>query len=370
MSLTKNLRGRSVLVVSVMGLELSGLAITVERYADALRLRGYRACAYVIGDAPHAECGEVNLLPDLRALGNVILAEAVPPFIFWVGIHTLDDEYLSQLHMMRDLRALGAVNIVMPERTEMPERTHYALFERLVGEGDIAALTFFNELQMKSWPEPVGVPMRTLRPPIPDGLFNSGAARLATHPQVDRERSALVFVGRLSRRKGLDVLASVWDDWRISIARAVGHLPSLLIYGQSFLGPLDEGTTTLVTRNDNGVVWQPNFPTEDHIAAWPSSAVGISLSRQEFDGIAISELLATGVPVLATPTDGHLALSSETRALSIVHTTGAFCEAVKALLVDPLAVRAKGMQAREDMLATRSMASIGVRFEDLLHALA
>jgi glycosyltransferase involved in cell wall biosynthesis len=112
--------------------------------------------------------------------------------------------------------------------------------------------------------------------------------------------------------------------------------------------------------------WHPVFFDIGELERLPERSVAVALSQQDFDGIAISEFLALGLPVVATPASGHLALASESRAVVIVnHIEDAFKGAVD-LLGDDDTRRALGRRGRQDMLAQRGYSEVGARLTRLL----
>ena len=356
-------RPRPVFVISVMGLELSGLAITAERYATALRARGYAAEGFVITHEEHEEHGAATRCATLSDFAQRVKAGARAPVVLWIGLHSDPGWHDEQLSRMHDVFDSGGTNIVHPERTGMPEWPAYADFLRLVDSGVIAGLMHFNAVEAGWWAPVTRVRQVVAGPPLPDRLFDVGKQRLRC-PAAGND-AALIFIGRLNRRKGFDRLTAMWPAWRQALADD-GLRPRLYIYGRGFG---DDGALAGPAFPDDGVKWQPNFPDSEEMRRWPHASMGVTLSRQEFDGIAVSELLACGVPVLASPTSGHEALARESAAVRLIRDEDGYLAELRALFTARDRFDRLRGRAVSDMIRARSLAAAGSRLEGLLRAI-
>lgn len=356
-------------VVSVMGLEESGLPIAAQRYSAALEDAHMRAMLVVVSETDHPEHGGADHVADLDSLLSLLTrSDPHRTVCLWVGLHRTRKKYEGQLRVMRHLWARGAINVVVPERTEMPQRTAYRAFEALMQDGCVAGLVHFNDLEAESWARRVSIPSVVAPPPLPMRLFEHRDPRFGGNPA--ERQPTIVFVGRLTRRKGADWLAVAWPEWRRRLVTS-GLDVSLRVYGRSFQEDrsIAERFQELQAQPELSVRWQLGFLAPDDMPALSGRAVGIALSRQEFDGIATSELLALGLPVVATPTAGHRALSLESDGVLLRRTREACVAEAARLLADDEVREALGRRARADMVMLRSAEIVGRRLFGFLSSL-
>jgi glycosyltransferase involved in cell wall biosynthesis len=377
MSLTKQHDGTAVRastsldvhVVSVMGLEQSGLSIASGRYAEALRTANVASKSIIVGQTDYPEHGNSHRVATTQSLVELLLSSYTSRTVcMWVGLHTTPTMYLEQLQAIRILAAKGIVNVVVPERTEMPHRSAYSAFEAIVAEGCVSGLVHLNDIQSATWSGRVEIPAVVAPPPIPDALFARGRVRLDTicptgHPTI-------VFVGRLTRRKGADWLVQAWPGLRKELMLS-GVDVNLCVFGRPFHkeSEIAERFARMQGQAELGLRWQSRFLAEDDIPSLSDRAVGISLSDQEFDGIAASELLALGLPVIATPTAGLGALSKESGAILLRPTRRACVEEATHLLEDDAARQTLSARAHSDMWKRRSLAVVGEQLRRYLFSI-
>jgi Glycosyl transferases group 1 len=360
---------KRVWVVSPMGLELSGLAITAERYADAISQAGFRADAIVVGNRDHREHGAAKRMASFSELLAVLSRDVKDaPLVFWTGLHTDCSAYVQQLETIRVLRDRGATNVVLTERTECTSAADYAGFMRLIDEGYVSGLVHQNEQTASNWAYLITVPQVVAQAPVPDGLFDTGRRRLLVHSSAEPE-VAVIFIGRLTARKGVDRLVSHWPAWQRAL-RDAGHVPELHVFGQAFPDQSnDAATAPPIDWPTDGVFVRPNFPSAKEILKLPARTIGVSLSRQEFDGIAVSELLAFAIPVIATPTNGHRALAAESRGVVLEEDGDQFQKAILDLSITSQRYRHHATLGTRDISRTRSMNAAAQRLGEFLHGL-
>lgn len=361
----------AITVACPMGLEQSGLAITVARYVAALHAAGVPSDAAIVSAQRHPEHAEVRQYVDLAGFVDDLLATASRRrhIVLWIGLQSAPAEHRDQLAAIRQLSAAGCANIVVPERTGMPEWDAYNDFIGCVEAGAVHGLVHFNLRELEKWSGCRDIPQLVAQPPIPDPLFEVGHARL----RKAREQSepAILFIGRLSRRKGLDRLLASWP----SLSRQLGDAalyPTMHVFGRAFMPAVsatdaDEHLDAPLMWPD-GFRWAPTFPNARELASLPIRAVGLALSTQEFDGIAVSEMLALGLPVVATPTSGHLALAEESRGVTIARDDDEVFQALRGLLSDQHMTSSIRRRGYLDIRRTRSYSSVGGRLAAFLQS--
>jgi glycosyltransferase involved in cell wall biosynthesis len=261
---------------------------------------------------------------------------------------------------MNQIFESGGANIVLPERTGMPEWSAYAGFLDLVNSDAVAGLMHINAAEARRWAPVTQVRAVIAQPPLPDRFFDIGRERIQR--SANGNDASLIFIGRLSWRKGFDRLMAIWPSWRLALSEN-GLVPRLLIYGRSFGEDIVQAGSTL---SGSCIRWQENFPDEREMRLWPSTSVGVTLSRQEFDGIAVSELLACGVPVLASPTSGHRALAGESASVRIVRHEDDYMAEMTRLFAARNQFDHLRERAVSDMTQARSLTAVGSRLEGLL----
>ncbi len=354
--------GLRVAVVSVMGLDQSGLAISVDRYANALRRSGVPSEAVVLGYSRPPELGSARTIPTILELGQWAKDFDI---VLWIGLHREDPVYKQQLHLLEELSINGIHNVVMPERTARPDPADIHEFVEVVKAGRVSGLIHLNAREHARWTGLSPTPMTIAATPVPQVLFDVGRARQAAERMDARRHLRVLFIGRLSIRKGFDRLAHRWSHWHAQL-NAAGVTADLSVHGQAFTSEVDSlssETGWLSSRSD--VHWNRHFPSPEEMTAWPPHTVGVALSRQEFDGIAISEMLACGVPVLATKTSGHLALAAESVGVQICDDASMGDDLV-ALALDPDRMRLLGEAGLTDMKTRRSESAVGDRLSSFL----
>lgn len=118
---------------------------------------------------------------------------------------------------------------------------------------------------------------------------------------VDRSRRAVVFVGRITRQKGLPYLlqaaAGLPDDVQLILCAGAPDTPELLAEVTALVEEL--------RKNRTGVLWIPDMlPREELIALLASATTFVTPSIYEPLGIVNLEAMAVGLPVVASATGG------------------------------------------------------------------
>ena len=191
---------------------------------------------------------------------------------------------------------------------------------------------------------------------------------------VDPERPAVVFVGRITRQKGLPHLlraaAALPEDVQLVLCAGAPDTPELLAEVEELIAGLRE-------RRD-GVVWIPEMlPRDEVVALLTSATVFACPSVYEPLGIVNLEAMACGLPVVATATGGipEVVADGETGWLvpieQVEDGTGRpvdperfesdLAAALTEAVTDPRRAAARGAAGRERAVAEFSWASIGER---------
>ncbi|WP_454295020.1 glycogen synthase [Salana multivorans] len=152
-----------------------------------------------------------------------------------------------------------------------------------------------NGIDLDGWARPVAADAT-------DGRQISDRAReLAVARGIDPDRPAVVFVGRITRQKGLPYFL-----------RAVRQLPAdvqiILCAGAPDTAEIKaevEGLVAELSTERSGVVWIPDMlPREELVAVLAASTVFVCPSIYEPLGIVNLEAMAVGLPVVASATGG------------------------------------------------------------------
>lgn len=124
-----------------------------------------------------------------------------------------------------------------------------------------------------------------------------------------RTRDQVLFLGRLTRKKGVDILIA-----------AVAHIRSLGVSVHlEIAGPDDEGLAALYRQEATrlGIAKSVQFTgfanPSRRAAALARSGVFVLPSADENFGIAVAEALAAGLPVVVTPGVSHAAMVQASR---------------------------------------------------------
>src|SRR5262249_48351413 len=156
-------------------------------------------------------------------------------------------------------------------------------------------------------------------------------------------RSIVLFLSRLDRKKGLELLLEAFARVRSSVDRSI-----LVIAGEGNAGY----STSLRARADalnlnRDIVWAGFLSGDEKTAAFAAASVFVLPSFSENFGIAALEALAAGVPVILSD---QVALSDEIRNADAGFVApceaGALAKKVITLLLEPELRRRFGANSR------------------------
>jgi starch synthase len=186
---------------------------------------------------------------------------------------------------------------------------------------------------------------------------------------VDLGRPCVVFVGRITRQKGLPVL--------LRAAQQLDPAAQLVLCaGQPDTAELAEEVTGLVAglkAGRSGVIWLPEMlPQREVIQLLTHATVFACPSLYEPLGIVNLEAMACGTAVVASRVGGipEVVSDGETGLLVPPDDPGALAGALNALLADPGRAAAMGGRGRERAIADFSWPAIAAQTAALYSELA
>jgi alpha-maltose-1-phosphate synthase len=181
---------------------------------------------------------------------------------------------------------------------------------------------------------------------------------------IDPDRPAVVFVGRVTRQKGLPVLLR-------AAARFDPGVQVVLCAGQPDTAELQAEVTRLVDRlraSRGGVIWIPGMLAKAEVVQILSHAtVFVCPSEYEPLGIVNLEAMACGCAVVASDVGGipEVVADGVTGLLVPPRDEAALATAVNALVGDPSRAASFGARGRERAVAEFSWASVAAQTADL-----
>jgi alpha-maltose-1-phosphate synthase len=185
---------------------------------------------------------------------------------------------------------------------------------------------------------------------------------------VDPARPAVIFVGRITRQKGVPVLL------RAAASLAPGA-QLVLLAGQPDTPELAGEVTGLVTslqQTRSGVVWIPEMlPKREVIQLLSHAAVFVCPSLYEPLGIVNLEAMACGTAVVGTRVGGipEVVVDGETGLLVPPDDPAALAAALNALLLDPARAAAMGAAGRKRAVAEFGWDAIAAQTAELYSSL-
>jgi starch synthase len=143
-----------------------------------------------------------------------------------------------------------------------------------------------------------------VRPPAGDPAAEATVRRLG----IDPERPAVVFVGRITRQKGLPYLLRAAEvlprDVQLVLCAGAPDTPEILAEVKELVARL-RAARGGGAGDDAGVVWiEEMLPRPDLVAVLAASTVFVCPSVYEPLGIVNLEAMAVGLPVVGTATGG------------------------------------------------------------------
>jgi len=186
---------------------------------------------------------------------------------------------------------------------------------------------------------------------------------------VDPSRPAVLFVGRITRQKGVPVLlraaASLPPDVQLVLLAGAADTPELAAEVVALVGGLRAVRT--------GVVWvQEMLPRPDVARVLGASSVFVCPSVYEPLGIVNLEAMACGIPVVASAVGGIPEVVDEgmTGLLVPPDDPAALAEALGRVLADPAAARAMGTAGRRRAVEYFSWSAVAEQTAALYRELA
>ncbi len=186
---------------------------------------------------------------------------------------------------------------------------------------------------------------------------------------VDPSRPAVLFVGRITRQKGVPVLlraaASLPPDVQLVLLAGAADTPELAAEVVALVGGLRAVRT--------GVVWvQEMLPRPDVARVLGASSVFVCPSVYEPLGIVNLEAMACGIPVVASAVGGIPEVVNEgmTGLLVPPDDPAALAEALGRVLADPAAARAMGTAGRRRAVEYFSWSAVAEQTAALYRELA
>lgn len=145
-----------------------------------------------------------------------------------------------------------------------------------------------------------GIDLDGWRRPEP-GTQTDVAARVVRDLGIDPDRPAVVFVGRITRQKGLPYLLraarSLPDDVQLVLCAGAPDTPEIAAEVS--------GAVAELQKERSGVVWiEQMLPRAELVAVLAASTVFVCPSVYEPLGIVNLEAMAVGLPVVGTATGG------------------------------------------------------------------
>ena len=187
---------------------------------------------------------------------------------------------------------------------------------------------------------------------------------------VDPARPAVIFVGRITRQKGVPVLLR-------AAASLAPEAQLVLCAGQPDTADLAAEVTGLVTSlqaSRSGVIWIPEMlPRREVIQLLSHATVFACPSLYEPLGIVNLEAMACGTAVVGSRVGGipEVVADGETGLLVPPDDPAALAAALNALVLDPARAAAMGAAGRKRAAAEFGWDAIAAQtvqlYQDLLH---
>ena len=181
---------------------------------------------------------------------------------------------------------------------------------------------------------------------------------------IDRSRPYVIFVGRITRQKGLPVLLH-------AASSLIPEAQLVLCAGQADTPELEAEVTELVNglrASRSGVVWIPEMlPKSEVIQLLTHATVFACPSVYEPLGIVNLEAMACGTAVVGSRTGGipEVVAEGETGLLAPPGEPEALAVALNALLCDPDRAEAMGQAGRKRVVAEFGWPAIAAQTADL-----
>jgi glycosyltransferase involved in cell wall biosynthesis len=162
---------------------------------------------------------------------------------------------------------------------------------------------------------------------VPDRMPSAGSDFRTSHPEIGARR-ILLYLGRLSYSKGLDVLAAAFAQ--IARQREDVHLVFVGPDDEGYKGVLEAGIAPGVRER---VTFTGRVSEKEKFDALASAEVFVLPSYTEAFGLAMLEAMASGVPVVLSQ---QAALAGDLAQAGAVRTTPVTCEGIVAAVTELL----------------------------------
>lgn len=229
------------------------------------------------------------------------------------------------------VRPLGVLNQWgMKNRRPGLKKWSFRLIERRILEN--AAWVHFTSEQEREEASKLGVRMRSkvIANPLPATVRARAGRFRARYPEL-KERRIVLFLSRVDRKKGLDLLLAAF-------AAAQGDFPDavLVIAGSGDAALERELRAKADSLGITASVWWPGFiEGEEKQEAFADADVFVLPSYSENFGIAAAEALAAGCAVIVSD---QVAIEADIRAaqagLVVPCETAAIAQAIREMLAD------------------------------------
>jgi len=154
-----------------------------------------------------------------------------------------------------------------------------------------------------------GIDLAGWQRPEPGTAAAAAADATVRRLGIDPERQAAVFVGRITRQKGLPYLLRAAEalpgDVQLILCAGAPDTPEIMAEVKSLVADLREKRGARGPQDDAGVIWiEEMLPREEIVAVLAASTVFLCPSVYEPLGIVNLEAMAVGLPVVASATGG------------------------------------------------------------------
>ena len=203
-------------------------------------------------------------------------------------------------------------------------------------------------------PNPVEAP-----PHSPEEFRGEFRARF---PELSNNRKLVLFLSRIDRKKGLDILIPAFADVRSH------HPDAVLVVGGSGEPAFVESLKLLATRADlnTAIIWTGFLSGREKWAAFADADLFVLPSYSENFGVAVVEAMSFGVPVLVSDQVAiHREISEAGAGIIVPARRDSLAEGLDRLLIDS---ELRAVLAERSSHLANTKFSIDVVIEQLMHA--
>jgi len=369
-------------IIASLAPRLGGPSAAAPAMASALAERGHDVHIVTsnFGGAP-AECGPLGVpVPTEGYTTWTFEARAIGPYAFSLPmaralrrqVPAADVVHLHSLYLLHSAvggayaRRFGVPYIVRPHGTldayiRRRHRARKAVYEWLIERRNLAgadAIHYTSESEEAQARE-AGVLTRGYVIPL-------GVSLPPSLPEIERDSDLVLFLGRLSEKKGLLLLADAFV--RLQTLRPASKLV--------VAGP-DDGMAEPLRRRlrelglESGVQLRGEVAGLEKWSLLASASVFVLPSSAENFGIAAVEAMATGTPVVVSREVAVSEHVSRSRAgLVVPREPDALADALRSILDDPVNARSFGASGRGLVNSAYSWNAIGALLEEMYREVA